>query len=749
MTFSKVIRKKLFYQFLSGLVLASVVISVYLVSPKEHETFDHKLRDLFFLFRGEIPTSEQVVIVDIDERSLQTLGQWPWQRKKLAKIIKNLTHAGAGIIGFDVVFSEYDNSSPHKVLAELGMENHAVPNFDELFGNAIKNSPVIGGYVFAMEDDSIQNTGNVPTVPAIMIEKNKPKKKSFLLSPHRAILNVPPIQKRVYSSGFFNTIPDRDGLVRSVPLIMQFENTLYPSLALEMIRVAMGKNTLLVHYNEVGAQGVTLGKLTIPTDHLGRMYVNYRGGSKTFPYLSMIDIYNNQFNSKDVSGKFILIGTSAAGLQDIRAIPFSNVYPGVEVHANVIDNIMKQDFIAYPAVAVAYEVVYILILMITLSILLAVSTAIVSLIILILSVGGVLVFNYYQLFFEGVIINTLFPLMAVFMTYIVSVGLNYFLETRQKEMIKGKFATKVSPAVMEELTKDPDQTLFVAMEKEVTVFFSDIRNFTNISEAIRNPKHLIDFMNLYMNPMTDLIIQTGGTIDKFIGDAIMAYWNAPLDVSNHADQALISALNQLHYLKTLNAKMRQDTRFLPVVHMADSMGIPIADIGIGLNTGVAIVGEMGSSLRADYTCIGDSINLGARLESLCKYYNSRCNISHATKKQLTGEYIFRFLDLVTVKGKSEPVEIWQVHDFKKGFQGDYLFEMNLDQIQEELDVYHRAICFYQESNFSEALTLFSNVNAWKEKSNQNIYCIYIERCKHYLQYPPCDFNGVFQHQTKG
>lgn len=749
MALSKATRKKLLYQFLSGAILALVLVTIYIKAPTIHETLDNRIRDFFFIFRGEIPTTENVVIVDIDERSLKALGQWPWQRIKIAQIVDNLTKAGAGIIGFDIVFAEYDNSSPHKVLGELGLDNVDAPNFDDIFGQVVGNSPVIAGYVFAMEDDGIENDGSAPSVPAIFIEKNKPEGQEFLLKPHRAILNIPPLQDRVYSSGYFNTIPDASGLVRSVPMVMKFEDVVYPSLSMEMIRVAMQTNRVSVFYNEVGTQGIVLGDFEIPTDRFGRMYVNYRGGKQTFKYLSLIDIYNNEFDPKEVEGKFILVGTSAAGLLDLRAMPFDSAYPGVEIHANAIDNILQGDFISKPTEAVAYEVFYILGVVIILSLIFTFANATVSLFILAASIMGVLSFNYYQLFEEGIILNTLFPTVAVIVTYVISIALSYFLEARQKELIKGKFATKVSPAVMEELTKDPDNNVFAAMEKEITVFFSDVRNFTNISEAMGDPKNLIDFMNEYMDPMTDIIIETGGTIDKFIGDAIMAYWNAPADVADHADQAVKATLNQLHRCVSLNEEMRKDERFKPVVDMADRLGKPIVDIGIGLNTGIAIVGEMGSSSRADYTCIGDPINLGARLESLCKFYNSKCNISNFTKDQLQRDYIYRFLDLVTVKGKSEPIEIWQIHDFEGGKDGEYLFDVSRERLQEELDYYHEAIHFYKEAKFPEALKIFKEINGWKDKTNKNVYDMYIERCEHYIEEPPADFNGVFVHQTKG
>jgi adenylate cyclase len=257
-------------------------------------------------------------------------------------------------------------------------------------------------------------------------------------------------------------------------------------------------------------------------------------------------------------------------------------------------------------------------------------------------------------------------------------------------------------------------------------------------------------MNEYMDPMTEIIIKSGGTVDKFIGDAIMSYWNAPQDLPNHAEIAVDATLDQLHALKPLNEKLRADPRFINVVKMADANHKPIVDIGIGLNTGVAIAGEMGSSSRSDYTVIGDPINLGSRLESLCKFYNSKCNVSNFTKARLPeGKYIYRFLDLVTVKGKKEPVEIWQIHDYENPPTGETIYEVSRERLQEELDRYHEAIALYKDAKFAEALEIFKELDGWEDKTNINVYAMYIERCEHYIEEPPVDFNGVFVHKTKG
>ncbi|KIM08934.1 MAG: adenylate cyclase, partial [Sulfurovum sp. FS06-10] len=439
--------------------------------------------------------------------------------------------------------------------------------------------------------------------------------------------------------------------------------------------------------------------------------------------------------------------TSAAGLLDLRSTPFDSVYAGVEVHANALDNILNKEFISKPIWAVGIDLLSIVLIAFVTFVILLFPSAIASFALLVILNTTIIGLHYYLMISQGILLNTILVLFALNAVFVLGQAINYFLEIKQKEMIKGKFASKVSPAVMNDILSSEGDVL-EGKEREITVFFSDVRNFTNISETMGNPKHLIHFMNAYMDPMTEIIIKAEGTVDKFIGDAIMAYWNAPTNVENHADKAVCAALEQLHRLRTLNASLRNIPEFQSVVSMSDQKGVPLIDIGIGLNTGIAIVGEMGSSGRSDYTVIGDPINLGSRLESLCKYYNSKLTISQFTKEKLRGAYIYRYLDLVAVKGKSEPVEIWQIHDFDDERE-TYLFSNTKEHIKHELATYHEAIGYYKEALFSKALSLFQALEQSDTKTNHAIYRIYIERCMHYSEVPPTNFNGVFVHTVKG
>ena len=717
--------KKFFLYFFVALLVAISSVAIYILLPKSLDNIDGTLRDYMFVVRGEKPQSDQVVILDIDEKSLGNLGQWPWSRNKVAKILENLAQAQVGVIGFDIVFAEHDNSSPHKVLKQLDIKMDNIPNYDEVFATIVANTPTILGYTFQLEDDEYIKT-KAPSIPAIFIERNRQLAEDFLITAKGTILNIPILQDNAYSSGFFNNVPDASGIIRSVPMIIRYEEQVYPALSLEIVRAISGENKVYINYDEAGVKDISIGDFFIPTDRHGRLIVNFRGKEKTFKYISAVDVYNNKFDKKDIEGKIVLVGTSAAGLLDLRATPFESVFPGVEVHANVIDNILTGDILTKPSSADGINVIAIIVLSILTVLLIMYTPFWLNPFVAIIFISVELIVLYHILFTEHLVLNIFFPIMTTAFATVAATLLDYFYEVKQEEAIKKKFASKVSKEVMESLLKNIDEGGFDAMEKVITIMFSDVRGFTNISESMPNAKALIDLMNRYMTPMTNIIIEEKGTVDKYIGDAIMAYWNAPGNVDDHADRALTATVRQIEYLKPLNEEL-------------SALGLPYIDIGIGLNTGVATVGEMGSEQRSDYTCIGNAINLGARLESLCKSYGCRIIISEYVKNALKKTYQMRNLDLVTVKGQTKPVEIFEVYSFGE-LEG---------RLKEEIDLFNKAVELYRTSHFKEALEIFKEVNTWEDKRNLKIYDTYVQRCEHYIEEPPENFNGVFVHTTKG
>jgi adenylate cyclase len=779
--------KKFFIYILPGLVVAGISISLYLLIPSQFEVFDNKLRDMLFINRGTIEPTGHVVIIDIDERSIKEIGQFPWKRNDVAKMINNLGDAGVSAIGFDIMFPEADKSSPHRVISELGIED-IVPqdkqiNYDELLASAVAKTPTVLGYTFDFDGRETHKHKEAPKVPATIIKINKGEHE-YLPEANGVITNIPIIQNAARTSGFFNAIPDSDGVIRSVPLAIAYDSNVYPSLALELARMAFEEDRIEIIYDAFGVSSINLAGRKIPTDEYGRITVNFRGPSSTFKYISAVDIIKGDFNPADIEGKIMLIGTSAAGLLDLRIMPYDAVYPGVEVHANVIDNIIAGDFIHIPAdIAPGINIALIFIVATVVVTAIGYTSALALPFILAVTAFLLLYFINYLLFTEGIILSIFYPLFTLIVSALASINTGYFFETRQKNLIRGKFASKVSPQVMEDIIKNAasGKDAFIAKEHEISVTFSDVRNFTNISEAAGDANTLIQFLNQYMDEMTNIITKYEGTVDKFIGDAIMSYWNAPAVVKNHVEKSVDATMDQIHAVAPLNVKVKQDERFTSICKMAEDMGVEPIEIGIGINLGVAIIGEMGSSGRSDYTAIGDPINLGARLESLCKYYNSMCNISNHVKERISQDkYIFRFLDLVTVKGQSVPVEIWQIIDYADlsmtqwetplylsrsvsyddDGQGNTVISsldseisgtVEKQRLLDELEYYNSGIEAYKEARFEDALKIFRDIqDNWPDKTNKNIYLIYIERCEHYIEEPPGDdFNGVFAHNTKG
>lgn len=511
-------------------------------------------------------------------------------------------------------------------------------------------------------------------------------------------------------------------MIRSVPLLMRYDDDIYPSLAFEMVRIATQSEQVFVNYDEIGVESIMLSDRNITTDRFGRLYLNYRGPQGSFDYISAADIYQNRFDPKLIEGKFVLIGTSTPGLYDQRATPMDNVMPGVEVHANVIDNLIQGDYLYLPAWIEAADILIILFTALFFALVMAYLSAVWTAVVMLLLFITFYNMYFYLLFSKGIILNLLFPLLTIPIATLLVTLIHYFLESEQKRFIRKKLAKKVSGAVVEDLLKHTSEVVLEGKERETTIFFSDIRKFTELSEKIGSPRRLITILNSYMTPMVEEITKRNGTVDKFIGDAIMAYWNAPNKVALHADLAVQTALIQLEKLNELNKRL--DKKHGVQIH-----------IGIGINTGVVTVGEMGSQGRSDYTIIGDPVNLASRLEGLNKQYGTELLISASTREQLKESYTLRLLDLVRVKGKKRPVVIYEVLG-----RGEPDEELAI-----ELGYYHQAYREYMEKEFERSKELFETL--FGEYGNK-IYKLYAERSAYYLEHPEIEFDGVFTYNVK-
>ncbi len=707
--------RHLYYKVAVAFILTVLFWLLYLFSPSSFFSLDDRLRDYMFLLRGELPRSHSITIVDIDDASLKKHGQWPWSRDKIAMLLRHISEKNPGVIGLDMVFPEPDRSSPHLLAKRYPEIVHPLPNTDQILAECFKHSPVIGGYIFTFD---ARGGEEAPSIPAVFIERGM-RNTHTMLMPKGLLVNEPILQDSLYSSGFFNNTPDENGMIRSVPLVMKYDHAVYDSLALEMLRVYSGSAKVEIAGDTVGIQEITFGPYHIPVDAAGRLLVNFRGGGHHFDYVSAHDILEGNVSKEKIEGRFVLVGTSALGLYDARAIAYDNNIPGVEIHANVIDNILSGDFLDAKSTHKAMDLLSIATILGGMMLLFGLASS--SFVIPLAAISlFVLIYLYYTLLFGyGVVLNLLFPLLSFFTALVASITMDYMTEHKKKEQVKRMLGKKVSPSVMEYLLAHTAEDIVVAKELEATIFFSDIQGFSALAEQFKSPGKLIGMLNTYMTPMVENIMSHQGTVDKFIGDAIMAYWNAPLEIEYHADKALQSAISQLRILKNMNTDLESQ------------YGVRLR-IGIGLHTDIVTVGDMGSAGRSDYTVVGDGVNLASRIEGLTRYYDVPLLITSATREALNEVYQIRTIDIVTVKGKKESVELYEVkHDTPYGV--------------EELALYQDAIQLYRSENIQEAKMHFDTLMA---SYPSKLYEIYVARCDQYLADSGKYFSVVHAFDTK-
>jgi len=673
--------------------------------PRVFQTLDDTFRDYMFLQRGASAQSHQVVIVDIDEKSLAALGQWPWGRDTMATIIQHLKLAGADVIGLDILFSEPDRTSPSNITKKYQLAMPNTIDHDQMLADAITSANVVLGY-FLNFTQAI-NTEQYPNVSANIWEEAHTQ--GATLKATGVLLNIDQIQNSTPYNGFINTNYE-SGMVRVAPLVIKYNDILFPSLALEMYRVHQAVEDIAVRYNPVGIDSLELDRKFL-TDTQGRLHINYRGPDHTFTYVSAVDAYHNTFKPADIRNKAVLIGTTATGLHDLRVTPFDDAFPGVEVHANILDNLIVGDYLYQPLWATMLaDPLMVIGIIFMIRLFFSHFSAPYLVLALAFTLTGVYGLYYWILFEFHIILNNFYPLVSVILMFFALLVINYIYIDLQQRHIREKFAKKVSIAVVEDILQHNHTDILAGVERNISIFFSDIRGFTSISEAL-SAKEVINLLNIYMTPMSDIIMHRQGTIDKFIGDAIMAYWNAPKDVIDHPDQAVLTALEQLQTLAQVNQTLQE--RFQISV-----------DIGIGINSGLAVVGEMGSTGRSDYTVIGDMVNIASRLEGLNKLYGTRIIISENTLNGLKGTYILRELDYVTVKGKAEPIAIYEV--IGQGHAAP--------DLARELAAYHTALQHYRAGDFATAGQCFEALLA--QATQSILYQTYIQRCQQFMQTPP-------------
>lgn len=672
---------------------------------------------------------ERIVIIDIDERSLAEEGRWPWPRDRLAELVDlALGEQGVRLLAFDVVFAEPDRSSGIDTLTALAdNELRAEQGFlqalerlrpsldhDARFAAALAGRPVVLGYYLGHSD---QSSGALPD--PVLPAGSFAERPLAVTRWHSHGGNLPELQAAAMSAGFFNPLVDSDGNVRRVPLLAEYEGAYYEALSLAVVRALLDFPPIFPgfaasgeHYG--GLEWLDLpteaGDVRLPVDENIAVLVPYRGPQGSFPYVSASDLLHGRIPAQALAGKIALVGTSAPGLVDLRATPVGEAFPGVEIHANLIagmlDGVLKQ----VPEYSAGLDLVILVAVGIVLIALLPRLSAVQSTLLAVAVFALLLALNliFWQLL--NLALPVVASLLLVVSLYVWNIAWGYVFESRSKRQLTSLFGQYVPPELVEQMSADPENYSMAGRKAELTVFFSDVRGFTSISESLP-PEVLAELMNTYLAAMTRIIREHQGTLDKYIGDAIMAFWGAPVENPTHARQAVQAALAMQAAMPELNRELL-------------ARGWPTLTIGMGINTGWVTVGDMGSPVRQSYTVMGDAVNLAARLEGITKHYGVGLIIGEATLAQLGDEFLVRELDRVLVKGKTEPVTIYEPIANSQQATSQQLHE---------LAHWTQALQAYRNRQWNQAQDL---LDALQQQADRPLYALYKQRIQHYLQQPP-------------
>jgi adenylate cyclase len=624
----------------AGIGLTLVTISLFLFGVSlldllELKTYDMRLRAL------HSAPPRQVTIAAIDERSVAEIGRWPWSRATLAKLTELLERLGARVIAFDVFFPEPESPQADRELARaVGSRRNVVLGTVFLFGReeARHLGPErIEAARRAMAAHAIEN-----------VQPSGGAGGEFSMqAPHGILVNIPELQKSAAYAGHINVVPDADGVVRRAPLVIRHDGRYFPSFDVQAARAFLGGQDLVLHTAPYGIVGIEIGGRDVPTDEEGRFLVRYRGRAGTFDTVSIADIFAGRADAALLRDRVVVIGNTAQGIGDVRVTPYGAAFPGVEVRASIIQNLIDGDVLRRPEWMTVVDIALLVALGLALTWLLP-RLGVTRGALLALGTAAAYLFVANYLFqAEGLWLNVVYPSILVALLFASTTLVHYFSTESEKRYLKTAFQHYVPPAVVDDIVADADRLRLGGEKRELTVLFSDIRGFTAMSETL-TPEDLVKLLNVYFTEMTNKVFEHKGSLDKYIGDAIMAVFGAPLAEPQHAQLACRTALDMIKSLAELKAQWQRD-------------GLPPIDIGIGINTGPMIVGNMGSASRFNYTVVGDAVNLASRIESLNKTYGTSILLSQYTWAQVKDEFPnAREIDRVQVRGRAQYVRLYEL-----------------------------------------------------------------------------------------
>ena len=751
------LRKRSFWINPASLMLGTLVTVLVLYGFNLHilELIELKTYDLRFVSRGPLKPAPAVAMAVIDEKSLNAEGRWPWPRWKIARLVDILSDEGARVIGFDIIFSEPDANSHLALIDRLAAQLNALaikdPNLrrfvtdsrqdadnDRALVNAIKRSraAVVLGYFFHMDESTLEYRLDAGETERRLRSIAGSKYPRILQTARRA--HEPPYMKAfapqtnldvftdvAAASGYFTLRSDRDGVLRWMPLVIQGGEELFPPLGVVCVWHYLGRPPLTVEVGEHGVEGIHVGDRFVPTDDAGKLLINYLGPPKTFPHYSVTDILNGRVPKGALKDRIVLVGATALATFDLRNTPFSPVYPGMEVHATVIDNILTQGFMARPEWARVFDVLAI----VGMSALTGVALSRLGPLNGVLFTAGLfalyIVLARWLFVSARLWLNMVYPLLALVTVYTALTVYRYMTEQRERKKIKSTFKQYVAEHVVEEMIKDPARLRLGGEEKVLTVLFSDLEGFTTYSERY-SPHEMTEMLSEYYNRVTEQVFLHRGTLKEYVGDELLAFFGAPLEAADHARLACAAAL-----------AMRDQTRALASEWA--KIGRPRLRARTGINSGPMLVGNLGSRYRFAYGVLGDQVNLGSRLEGLNKVYGTDIIVGENTAGLTEGAFLCRELDMVRVKGREQAVRIYELI----GHTGAPL----VSEHEKALWCYADALEAYRKGRWAEALDLFRQaLTLWPQDGPSRALAA---RCEVFQATPPPDpWDGVFEQLTK-
>jgi adenylate cyclase len=726
------------YARLLCLALLVGLAALRIADPAPIEELRVRTFDGFQRIEPRVKTAKPVVIVDIDEKSLAKFGQWPWPRTRIADMVANLTKLGAVVIGFDIIFSEPDRLNPEVAAdtfrnldEETRVRLRSLPSNDQIFADAMRHSRVVLGETGLPQVVSeLDNT--LPVTGLAMLGEDPLR---FIYKFPGLQRNTPVLEKAAGGRGLLTINPERDGIIRRVPMIMQPQGTTMPSLSFEMLRVVTGTDTIFIKSDVAGIKSLGVKGFQIPTDLNGQLWVHFARRDPSI-YISAADLFEGTVPPERIQGKLVLVGTSAAGLNDIKTTPVDPATPGVEIHAQVLESALTRAVLSQPNYATAAELCAALVLGIFV---IAFAPALGP--IALVAVGALFATalvgtSWYFYTQHRLLIDFTYPLLSTTTIYLTLIFTSFVREQAQRRQIRSAFGQYLSPALVEQLAQSPEKLVLGGEEREMTIMFSDVRGFTTISESYKSdPQGLTTLMNRFLTPLTNAILARKGTIDKYMGDAIMAFWNAPLDDKEHQLNACEAAVDMLERIDVLNAQRELEAK------ERDQAFIPL-NVGVGLNTGVCVVGNMGSDLRFDYSVLGDSVNLASRLEGQSKEYGFPIIVGSRTALAVKDKFAILELDFIMVKGKSEPEVIYAIagrEDVAQSGRFQRLRNLTIEML-----------ACYRSRDWEGALATIERGRRTDDAHTLKLlYHLYEARIRSYQKNPPPpDWNGAYALLTK-